>query len=198
MEKALVKYLSRYAELSAAELEAISSRMVIREVRKREMILNIGEQEDYLNLVMKGVIRKFFYKNRDEVITQIACEGDLISSSVSFLSNQPSLYAVEALESSVLASISREKVEELYEVSPRLERMGRVIITELYLEKERWEQNHIEFDIRERFVNFVHSNPDLIQRVPQKYIASYLNIKPETFSRLKHLLKKSPLIATLS
>ena len=198
MEKALGKYLSRYAELSPAELEAISSRMVMREVRKREMILNIGEQEEFLNLVMKGLIRKFFYKNRDEVITQIAVEGDLISSSVSFLSNQPSLYAVEALESSVLASISREKVEELYELSPRLERIGRVIITELYLEKERWEQNHIEFDIRERFVNFIHSNPDLIQRVPQKYIASYLNIKPETFSRLKHLLKKSPLIATLS
>lgn len=198
MEKALEKYLSRFAQLSPAELEAISSRMVIRDVRKREMLLNVGEQENYLNLVMKGVIRKFFYKNRDEVITQIACEGDLISSSVSFLSGEPSLYAVEALESSTLASISKERVEELYELSPRLERVGRVIITELYLEKERWEQNHIEFDIRERFVNFVHSNPDLIQRVPQKYIASYLNIKPETFSRLKHLLKKSPLIATLS
>jgi len=198
MEKALVNYLSRYAELSPAELEAISSRMIIREVKKREVLLNSGEQEEYINLVLKGVLRKFFYKNRDEVITQIACEGDLVSSSVSFLSNQPSLYAIEALEPSTVASISRQKVEELYELSPRLERIGRLIITELYLEKEKWEQDHIEFDIRERFVNFVHTNPDLIQRVPQKYIASYLNIKPETFSRLKHLLKKSPLLATLS
>jgi hypothetical protein len=42
---------------------------------------------------------------------------------------------------------------------------------------------------RERFLNFVTKNPELMQRVPQKYLASYLNIKPETFSRFKHLLR---------
>jgi CRP-like cAMP-binding protein len=198
MEKALRQYLSKYADLTDEDLELIRTRIEIRELTKRQVLVHVGEQEQYLNLVAKGVFRKYFNKGRDEVITQLAKEGDLISSSISFFSGLPSQYAIEALEPAVVYSLSREKVEELYALSPKLERLGRMIITELYLAKERWEQDHIQFDIRQRFVNFVHNNAELIQRVPQKYIASFLNIKPETFSRLKHLLKKSPLIATLS
>jgi CRP-like cAMP-binding protein len=198
MEMALRQYVSKYADLTDEDLKLILTRIEVRELAKRQMLMHAGEQEQYLNLVVKGVFRKFFYKGRDEVITQLAKEGDLISSSVSFFSGLPSQYAIEALEPAVVYSLSREKVEELYALSPRLEKLGRMIITDLYLSKERWEQDHIQFDIRQRFVNFVHNNAELIQRVPQKYIASYLNIKPETFSRLKHLLKKSPLVATLS
>ena len=198
MEKALGNYLVRYPNLTDEELEMIRARMEVRELAKRQLLIQPGEQEEYLNLVAKGVLRKYFYKGREEVITQLAKEGDLISSSVSFFSGQPSQYAIEALEPSTVYSISRTHLEELYEISPKMEQLARLVITDLYLSKEKWEQDHIQFDIRQRFVNFVHNNADLIQRVPQKYIASYLNIKPETFSRLKHLLKKSPLIATLS
>jgi len=198
MEKALGQYVSNFADLTDEDLELIRTRMEVRELAKRQMLIHAGEQEQYLNLVVKGVFRKYFFKGREEVITQIAKEGDLICSSVSFFTGLPSQYAIEALEPAVVYSLSRENLEELYGLSPRIEKLGRIIITDLYLSKERWEQDHIQFDIRQRFVNFVHNNADLIQRVPQKYIASYLNIKPETFSRLKHLLKKSPLIATLS
>ena len=198
MEKALGQYISKFADLTDEDLNLIRPRMEVREFAKRQFLLNAGDQEQYLNLVVRGVLRKFFYKGRDEVITQLAKEGDLICSSVSFFSFQPSQYAIETLEPTVVYSLSRENLEELYALSPRMERLGRMVITDLYLSKEKWEQDHIQFDIRERFVNFVHNNADLIQRVPQKYIASYLNIKPETFSRLKHLLKKAPLLATLS
>jgi len=198
MEITLRQCISRYGEFTNQELEIIRPRLEVRELGKREVLLRVGEQEEYLNLVMKGVVRKYFNKGREEVITQLAKEGDLVSSSVSFFSCQPSQYAIEALEPTVLLSLSRQKLEELYELNPELERLGRLLITDLYLTKEKWEQDHIRFDIRERFVNFVHNNAELIQRVPQKYIASYLNIKPETFSRLKHLLKKAPLVATLS
>jgi len=198
MEKALGQYISRYADLTNEELNLILPRIEVREVPKRHLLVQTGEQEQYLNLVSKGVLRKYFFKGREEIITQLAKEGDLISSSVSFLSGQPSQYAIEALEPTIVYSLSRENLEQLYALSPRIERLDRIVITDLYLQKEKWEQDHIQFDIRQRFVNFVHNNADLIQRVPQKYIASYLNIKPETFSRLKHLLKKSPLIATLS
>ncbi len=198
MEKALEQYLSKYGRMSEADMLEIRSRLQLREFRKRDILVNIGEQEEYLNFVVKGVLRKYFYKGREEVITQLAKEGQLVSSSVSFLSGQPSQYVVEALEPVVVFSLSREKIEELYALDPIMERLARSIITDLYLEKEKWEQDHIQYDIRERFVDFIHNNTDLMQRVPQKYIASYLNIKPETFSRLKHHLRRSPLIATLS
>ena len=198
MEKALGQYISKYADLTDEDLNLIRPRIEVREFSKRQHLIDAGEHEQYLNLLVKGVLRKYFYKGREEVITHLAKEGDLICASVSFFSGQPSQYAIEALEPVTVYSISRENLEELYGLSPRIARIARLVITNLYLEKEKWEQNHIQYDIRQRFVNFVHNNADLIQRVPQKYIASYLNIKPETFSRLKHLLKKAPLLATLS
>ena len=198
MEKALGQYLSQYADLTNEELELIRPYIKVREFAKRQLLIHVGEQEQYLNLIVKGVLRKYFLKGREEVITQLAKEGDLICSSVSFFSGQPSQYAIEALEPVTVFSLSKQDLEELYVLVPRMERLARLVITDLYLSKEKWEQDHIQFDIRQRFVEFVHNNADLIQRVPQKYIASYLNIKPETFSRLKHLLKKAPLLATLS
>jgi DNA-binding MurR/RpiR family transcriptional regulator len=67
--------------------------------------------------------------------------------------------------------------------------------------KDRWQMQLVKMTPRERFINFVAKNPQLIQRVPQKYLASYLNIKPETFSRFKHLLRshsKSDIIKKVS
>ena len=84
MEKALGQCISKYADLANEELEIIRPRLEVRELGKREVLLRIGEQEQHLNLVIKGVLRKYFYKGREEVITQLAKEGDLISSSVSF------------------------------------------------------------------------------------------------------------------
>jgi hypothetical protein len=97
---------------------------------------------------------------------------------------------VETIEPTTLISISRSQIESFYKQDPRWEKLGRLIITELFLEKEKWELERICYTTRERFVRFVSGNYDLFQRVPQKYLASYLNIKPETFSRLKHLLQK--------
>jgi len=92
---------------------------------------------------------------------------------------------VEALEPITVFSISRRQLEKLYENNVRIERLGRKIITHLVLQKEEWEHECIRMETRERFLHFVDNNADLLQRVPQKYLASYLNMKPETFSRLK-------------
>jgi hypothetical protein len=90
----------------------------------------------------------------------------------------------------VVVSITLENVEKLYEFSPKMERLGRLIATQEYLKKESFEYNRVRLTSQERFINFIRNNGNLLQRVPQKYLASYLNMKPETFSRLKHLMKR--------
>lgn len=70
-----------------------------------------------------------------------------------------------------------------------MEHLGRLIITYTMVIKDRWQMQLVMLTPRERFIQFVHRNPELLQRVPQKYLASYLNIKPETFSRFKHLIR---------
>lgn len=189
----LQKYIDQFIDLPAEELEALINAIEVRTCDKKVRLTDLGESEQYLYFVVRGLARKFFYKGKEEVITQIAKEGELISSSVSYFSGQPSGYVVETIEPTTFYSLHKDKAEQLYNRYPKLDRLSRLIITELFLQKELWELECIRYNTKERFLRFMSGNPELFQRVPQKYLASYLNVKPETFSRLKHLLrKKSP------
>jgi len=188
MLDALRQYVSNYAQLTEAEFDSMSEKIEIREFDKKQQLIGIGEMEIYLNFVVKGLARKYFFKGQEEIITQIAKESDLINSSVSFLNQTPSTYVVETIEPTVFLSMTKDNLENMYAGSHKMEHLGRLIVTNLFLQKEEWDHERMRLTTRDRFVNFVKNNPDLLQRVPQKYLASYLNIKPETFSRLKHLL----------
>jgi len=186
----LRQYVSGYVALTKEEFAMVADRLVIRNFDKKQLLVKAGEVEEYLNFIVRGLARMYFYKNKTEVITNIAREGEIISSSSSFLSGTPSNYYVETLEPSTFLSISRQQLEQAYKESPSIERLGRLMTTHFVLQKEEWELECMRLDTRERFLRFVGNNPELLLRVPQKYLASYLNMKPETFSRLKHLLRK--------
>ena len=185
----LQKYIDQFIDLPAEELEALINCIEVRSVDKKVRLTDVNETEKYLYFVIKGLARKYFVKGKEEIITQIAKEGELISSSVSYFSGNPSGYVVETIEPTTFYSLHHDKAEQLYSKYPKLERLSRLIITELFLQKEVWELERIRYSTKERFLRFMNENPELFQRIPQKYLASYLNIKPETFSRLKHLLR---------
>lgn len=189
MVKALKEYLARFIELTDEEFEVITSIAEVRTYDKKVRLIDEGEYENYFNFIVKGLARKFFYKDDEEIITQLAKEGELISSSVSFLSGEKSLYIVETIEPTTFLSFSKESIEMLYARDKKWQRLGRLVITDLFLQKENWDLERMLYSTQERFVRFVSNNSNLFQRVPQKYLASYLNIQPETFSRLKHLLR---------
>lgn len=189
MLDAVYKYLIRFVEITNEEFAYLSKFIEVRHLNKKVQLVSIGEKEKYVNFLIKGLVRKFFYRQKEEVITQIAKEGDLICSSVSFLSGYNSDYVVETIEPTTVLSVSAENLEKIYSQSYKMERLGRLVIIDWLLQKEYWENERIKQGPKERFLNFISNNPDLLIRVPQKYLASYLNIKPETFSRYKHLLQ---------
>jgi CRP-like cAMP-binding protein len=184
------KYASRFVELNEEEFSFIVQMLEIRHFDKKVIVAQEGQVEQYLNFVWKGLARKFFYKNKEEMVTQIAKENELISSYESFLSGLPSNYVVETIEPTTFISITKQSVERMYASNPKMERLGRLVTTQQFLDKQRWDYDRVRLSSHERFIRFIAENSDLLQRVPQKYLASYLNIKPETFSRFKHLLKK--------
>jgi CRP-like cAMP-binding protein len=186
----LRRYLSAYITFTDEEFIALSQFATVRSFDKKYQLTKIGEIETYQNFIVKGLARKYFLKGKDEIITQIAKENDIINSTSSYEEVKPSTYIVETIEPTTFISITKEHLDNLFVQSHKVERLGRLVVTSLYLQKEAWELERMRLNTRDRFVQFVRNNPDLLQRVPQKYLASYLNIKPETFSRLKHLLQK--------
>lgn len=187
MVRGFLEYLGQYDFLTEEDKILLSEIMEVRTFDRKVRITDIGEVEVYLNFVVKGLIRKYFLLGKEQVIKHIASEGNMLASSVSFFSGQPSQYIVETIEPSTVVSISHTKIEKLFESDNKWERIGRLMMTDFLVEKEYWLLDMIRYSPRERLLRFVKEYPDLMLRVPQKYLASYLDIKPETFSRLKHL-----------
>lgn len=184
------RYINKFIELSADEFDHyIKPHIEIRHFDKKDTITKEGSVENYFNFVLKGLARKYYKNSRDEVCTQIASEGHIILVEDSFLSRRASGYCVDCIEPTHLASIQHHNLEKIFSSSTKMERMGRLVVTSIMVMREKWQMQLIKHSPRDRFLKFVHTHPALIQRVPQKYLASYLNIQPETFSRFKHLLR---------
>jgi CRP-like cAMP-binding protein len=190
----LLNYLQKFVpSLTEEEFsEYILPNVQTRKFGKNEIISKEGEVENYYYYIVKGLARKYYIKGKEEINTQIASEGQIIHSQESFYSRTPSEYTVQTIEPCIMFSLTYEAQEATFLKHPKLERLGRIAITTLFVVKDKWQMQMIKLNSKERFLAFVTKNQHLLQRVPQKHLASLLNIKPETFSRFKHLLKERP------
>lgn len=188
-EATILGYLQQLMDVSPAEAAALMPLMEWRRFDKKELIIRAGEQEDYLNLVISGLVRKFISRGNNEYTLQLATEGHVVHSEISYLRREPSMVQLEALEPTLLLSLSHDHMQYALDHLPGADRMGRMLITSMLLKKDERQFKQLRHSTRQRFLDYLQNHPHMLQRVPQKYLASYLNIKPETFSRLKHLLK---------
>lgn len=183
-------FLRKFIDLSDDEFRRyLLPSLKWRKFEKRELLLKPGEVENYFNFIQHGLIRKYYVKGKEEINTQISLERHIINCEESFHSRMPSQYYIETIEPSTVISISYQDLEEIFDKNKKMEHLGRLVITQSMIVKDRWQMQLLMMTPRERFLHFVTRNPELLQRVPQKYLASFLNIKPETFSRFKHLLR---------
>jgi signal-transduction protein with cAMP-binding, CBS, and nucleotidyltransferase domain len=189
MEFFLRKFLNQFGEVTDSALQTLLECGEIRNYDKKTIVIHEGETEEYLNIIYKGLVRKFFMSNEEEVVTHLAAEGDLITASDSYLSGRPTQYYVETIEPTTFFSISHDQINRLYSLDKKWEFMGRMILTHFLTTLERWEIDQIKLSTKERFLKYKETNQELFDRVPQKFLASYLNIQPETFSRLKQSVK---------
>ena len=183
------QYFNRFVVINRDEFDQLLPYFEIREFAKKEQIVKLGEVDKYFNIILKGLVRKYTVVGKKDVTLQLSVEGQMIHSEISFNTQTPSETIVEAIEPAMLFSMSYENLNKVYERMPKIERLGRLVITDMFIKKDYRDFSQLKKTTRERFLDFMYTHPDMLQRVPQKYIASYLNIKPETFSRLKHLIR---------
>ena len=189
--KNFLDFLNKFIPLSVQEYEKyIVPCIITRQFGKKEIITHANAVEEYFNFIESGLARKYYKRDNDEINTQISHEGHIIHAQESLHSRTPSEYIVEAIEPCELTSITYECLERIYSSSEKMQQLGRLVITATMVLKDKWQSQLVKLTPRERFLRFVSKHPELMQRVPQKYLASYLNIKPETFSRFKHMVKE--------
>jgi len=186
-----IRFLTQFVPLSEVEIKTELIPIVrVRTFGKKELVSKAGEIENYMNFIQEGLVRKYYKQGEDEHIVQLSREGHLITNQESFYTRTPSEYYLETIEATTFLSLTFDDMEKLFRNNHNFERLGRLVTVHTMVLKDRWQTSLIMQSPRERFLNFIESYPGIIQRVPQKFLASYLNIKPETFSRFKHLLRK--------
>jgi CRP-like cAMP-binding protein len=178
--------------------ELIVPCVIKRNFGKKAIITQAGEIENYINFIESGLARKYYKKENEEINTQISYEGHIIHAQESFHSRTPSEYSIETIEPTEVTSITFECLEKIYTSSEKMQRLGRLVITSTMVMKDKWQSQLVKLTPRERFINFVTRHPELMQRVPQKYLASYLNIKPKHSVVLKHMVKDHSKESSLS
>jgi CRP-like cAMP-binding protein len=184
-----LEHLQRFFPVTPEQAEMMMHYSEIRQIDKKVILVDQGDEEQYLNMVITGLARKFVRRGKSEITLQLATEGHIIHSEISFLKRVPSPVVVETIEPTTLISLSHDNYENALKYMPGANRMGRLLLTAMFVKKDERHYKQLKLTTRERFLEYMKNHPHMLQRVPQKYLASYLNIKPETFSRLKHLVK---------
>lgn len=177
---------SEKVPLSTKEQEVIKTYFTPKKLRKKQYLLQEGDVCKSIAFVEKGALRAYSVDDSgSEHIIQFALEGWTISDLYSFLTGEPATYNIDALEDAELVLISKNAHEELLQNVQKYETYIRLQITSAYIAMQRRLTSVISLPLEERYKNLAAMYPDIVQRVPQHMIASYMGLTPETLSRIR-------------
>ena len=169
------------AEDFAAALELVN----IKQFDKGEVITEMGKVENYVYFIIEGVTRSYFFKEDKEISLDFHFTGDFISVYESFLDRTPAGHAIEALTPLSMLRIRYENLAKLYEKAPKFEQVGRIMTEELFKKSSERVKDLLSLSATERYVKLLDAHPQYVQNIPLKYLASFLNITPESLSRIR-------------
>ncbi len=184
MQDLLFDFISKYVSLTEEEKNAILSLDLFHTVKKGTILLKEGQNSKDSYFVLKGCIRTYYIIDGEEKTTAFFTEMDAFTPHC-VITKAPSEYFVSCVEDSIITVSNSDMEVEMNVKFPNFELMCRKLSEEL-LAKQR-----IDFDEfrtsspEQRYLNLLQKRPDLIQRVPQHQLASFLGIKPQSLSRLR-------------
>jgi CRP-like cAMP-binding protein len=185
MKKELVQFLSQFDALTESQVHELAGLMTVEEIKKNTLLVREGERCVQCFFILKGCLRQYVMADGVEKTIGLYTEQE----AVNFYSNQPEQTVsgsyLMSLEDSVLLIGNPETDEALYAGFPVLADITRQMM-EMDLGKIQDSfAKFITSSPEERYLNLLKNKPDLLQRVPQHMIASYLGMAPESLSRIR-------------
>ncbi len=189
MFERLTHSIQEHISITEAEQDFCKTLFLPKKLRKKQYLLQEGDVCKYIVFVEKGLLRSYTIDNKgNEHILQFAMEGWWSADLYSFLTNEISSYHIEALEDCELLMITKTSWDLLLERVPVLERYFRVLLQNNLIATQRRLMGELSETAEEKYLKLVSAYPDIMQRVPQHMIASYLGITRETLSRIRSQL----------
>jgi CRP-like cAMP-binding protein len=176
-------------DLNSDEIDFHTTKVTISKLKAKQNYLIAGEIQDSLGYVFKGLLRIFFINNMGEEITITFIKENFYASDYNaFINQNPSKYYIQTIEPTLLVNIPFDLIQESYSKYKSFEKFGR-LIAEIYLNNR---QNRIEsflFESAEqRYIKFISENKDLLNRISQTHLSSFLGVKRQTLTRIRKRL----------
>jgi CRP-like cAMP-binding protein len=175
----------RYSTMTHEELDMLESILVAKRFAKNEKILSEGDTCENIYWIVKGLVRQYYYKNGKELTEYMATENTIVMCIESLFGEQPTRLQIMAIEPTILYCLPKAKLEAVAMKSVNIQILYRKILEEsLILSQIHADMLRFESAI-DRYQKLVKRSPQLVLRAPLVYIASYLQMTPETLSRVR-------------
>ena len=181
----LLRYLESIYPISEECRFRLTSILRLKEIAKKELLLRAGHICQHIYFIQKGLLRCYYYKHEVEISSWFMREGDVVVSVESFFHQATSYESIQALEDSELYYISYKELQQIYREFPEFNFIARVLTEKYYCLSEQRLYSIRMMRASERYEHLSEHHPELILRVPAKYLASYLGITPEMLSKIK-------------
>lgn len=174
-----------YSRMSPKGIEALSGILVPMKFAKGDIVLPEGDVCHSMYFVDRGMVRQYYYKNNRDVTEHFSYEGRIVVCIESFLKQEPSRLIVEALENTTLYAIPYDKLHDMNDTNREIALLYRRILehalisSQIYADSQRFE------NATERYLRLLQDKPEILLRAPMVHIASYLQMTPETLSRVR-------------
>lgn len=183
----LVAYFDNILPLSDEEKQLVKSKFQHRLYRKRQYVLQEGDVCNVFNFVVSGCLRMYKIDEAGTThIIQFAIENWWISDLGGFYAMKPSEMNIEAVEDTTVLQIKHDDLLDLYVNAPKFDRIFRILVENSLIGMQKRLLQNISSDARARYESFLKQYPNLANRIPNTYIASFLGITPEFLSKIRN------------
>lgn len=187
--ESLRKTLNQWVELPDEQWNEFASIFQVKTAEKGDFILLPGDLEYELMFVYEGLLRIYYINEEGEESNKaFPAEGMFAGPLATALLGMPSRYGIQALEPTKMLATNYNNYFDILERHPVFDRLGRKVLEWVLGQRELREQSLLQKSAKERYKDFLEERPDLVQRIPQYHIASYLGITEVSLSRLRNTM----------
>lgn len=185
------QFLQNFPHYRPSYFDEVSPSLHIKQVRAGDYFLQMGQVCHEVGFIKSGLFRHFYLKEEKEITTCFCLESSLVTSYKSLITQQDSEIAIQAVENSEMIVLPYQALLDLYEKNLFWQQLGRMASEQEYLEKDRYHHFITDLPATERYLKVLENKRDLYQRIPLTYLASYLQVSPETLSRIRKKISRT-------
>ncbi|AOM79733.1 Crp/Fnr family transcriptional regulator [Pedobacter steynii] len=183
--------ISSFVNLADEEWQQFSKSLSQKTFPKGSFLCREGQVENYIFFLVKGATRNYFLKDGKEFTVDFLFAGDMVTAYYSFITREPSMIAIQAIEDIEAILIPYQLLQDFYRNSHSGERIGRLIAERQYKNRLEREMELLSSTAEERYGQLMKRNPELIRKTAVKHLSTYLGVQPESLSRIRKLYSRN-------